>query len=916
MSTPHRSFADYLDAALDLEGPALESWLADLGREQPGMAQRIRASLAMRDTPEFQAFLAGPSVPERSPEFVGSLIGHAMGPSVIDVELGRGAMGRPESSPSGLTPGQRVGPYELERLLGAGGMAEVWLAKRADGAFKREVALKLPMVSRLRKDLEERFARERDILASLEHPNIARLYDGGIDAQGLPYLAMEYVAGAALTSWCDAKQLPIAERLTLLHQVLGAVQYAHERRVIHRDLKPSNILVNEAGEVRLLDFGVARLLEDTEGAQLTHLYGRPLTTDYASPEQLKGDALDPRSDVYSVGVLLYELLTGQRPYGLNAGASVGALERALARVEVRKPSTQLKERAGPDRGTTQEKLVHELQGDLDVITLKALAKEPSERYESAAAMAEDIERHLEHRPITARPPPLLYRAKKFVRRNRPMIAVSALAGVVVLAIGGYELEHRLAIPTPSPQSIAVLPLANESGEAAQQYFSDGISEDLITALSQFQQLKVIGRSSAFKFRDSKEDSRSIGAKLGVAHLLEGSVRRAGDVVRVNAELIDTADGSTQWSERYDRPYKDLFALQDEITRAVTGALKAKLLPGEHAAEQSDRPPSGSLEAYNALLQGRYFHLRNTEADLGKAIEFYTQAIELDPRYALAWSWLSQSWTSLSVEFLDGAPARQASAKAREAANRALALSPDLAAAHVARAALLQLVDLDWGGAETEYRRAVALAPNSGGAKIWLGSLLASFGELEPAIELTRQALATEPLRADWYQWLALYLSGLNRLDEAERAIRKAIELQPAATSYYYTLTIIEVQRGHAQAALAAAQQEPPGVWQDVALALARQIGGDLRAADSALRILTERDANPSAYQIAQVYALRHDATKTFEWLDRAWSNRDSGIGYLLYDPFILRYKNDPRFAAFCRKVGLPVAGETPARKST
>jgi TolB-like protein/Tfp pilus assembly protein PilF len=519
--------------------------------------------------------------------------------------------------------------------------------------------------------------------------------------------------------------------------------------------------------------------------------------------------------------------------------------------------------------------------------------------------------------VRERPEPM--RAPQLPRRadSRQRVLYGAIGAAAALAFAYFAFERLTGSGPhgPGAASIAVLPLANESGEASQRYFSDGISEDLITALSQFSGLKVIGRSSAFQFRDSREDSRSIGAKLGVAHLLEGSVRRSGDMVRVSAELIDTADGSTQWSERYDRPYKDLFALQDEITRAVAGALKAKLLPGQHAAEQSDRPPGRSVEAYNALLQGRFFHLRNTEADLRKAIEFYTQALELDPRYALAWSWLSQSWTSLSVEFLDGAPAQQASAKAREAADRALALAPDLAAAHVARAALLQLVDLDWRGAETEYRRAVALAPNSGGAKIWLGSLLASFGELEPAIELTRQALATEPLRADSYQWLAVYLSGLSRLEEAERTIRRAIELQPASSSYYCTLTIIEVQRGHAQAALAAAQQEPPGVWQDVALALARQIGGDRSAADAALGILTEKDANLSAYQIAQVYALRNDSTKTFEWLDRAWSNRDSGIGYLLYDPFILRYKGDPRFAAFCRKVGLPVPGETPTRKS-
>jgi len=386
------------------------------------------------------------------------------------------------------------------------------------------------------------------------------------------------------------------------------------------------------------------------------------------------------------------------------------------------------------------------------------------------------------------------------------------------------------------------------------------------------------------------------------------------MVRVSAELIDTTDGSTQWSERYDRPYKDLFALQDEITRAVAGALRAKLLPGEHAAAQSERPPSGSLEAYNALLQGRFYAVRYTEVDMRTAIESYNQATQIDPRYAVAWSELSRTWTILGYEFLEVAPMQEAFAKAREAADRALGLSPELAAAHVARGELLQIGDFDWRGAEAEFRRAIELAPNDGEAKLLLGGQLAVFGELKPAIELTRQALATEPLQARWYEWLSGYLSALNRLDEAEQAIRKAIELQPAAAIYHEQLVIIEVQRGNAQAALAAAQQEPPGVWQDIALTLARQIGGDRSAADAALRTLIEKHANGFAYVIADVYALRDDAKATFEWLDRALSNRDPGIANLLFDPFILRYKEDPRFAAFCRKVGLPVPWEAAAHE--
>jgi TolB-like protein/Tfp pilus assembly protein PilF len=511
------------------------------------------------------------------------------------------------------------------------------------------------------------------------------------------------------------------------------------------------------------------------------------------------------------------------------------------------------------------------------------------------------------------------RAPRGLLRRRPGVWYGATAGAVLLALGYLGMEHlnRPKLSAPSAASIAVLPLANESGDASQQYFSDGISEDLITALSQFQGLKVIGRTSSFQFRDSKEQSSSIGAKLGVAHLLEGSVRRAGDMVRVSAELINTQDGSAQWSGRYDRPYKDLFALQDEITRAVVEALRAKLLPGAHAAAQSERPPSGSLEAYNAMLEGRFYYSRYTEADFRRAIECYTQATELDPRYALAWSELSWTWISLGndSEFEKGAPAQQAYAEARAAAERALALAPELAAAHLARGRLLENAELDWHGAEAAFRRTTELAPNDGYAKYFRGNLLASFGEVEQAIELTRQALATEPLQAQWYTFLSIYLSGLNRLGEAEQAVRRALELQPGVAFYRATLVSIQVQRGYADAALATAQQVPPGSWQNLALALARQIGGDRNAADAAIKTLIDRDAGIATYQIAEVYALRNDAKETFAWLDRAWSNRDAGIEFLLYDPFILRYRDDPRFAAFCRKVGLPVPGEAATHKS-
>lgn len=532
-------------------------------------------------------------------------------------------------------------------------------------------------------------------------------------------------------------------------------------------------------------------------------------------------------------------------------------------------------------------------------------------------------------PSSSRSPRLPVPAR---RSWNPWGAFGAIALLILLGLGYFALSRKpapaaaVAIPAPSKEapraarlasnSIAVLPLANLSGDPEQRYFSDGLSESLITALAQIPALKVIGKSSSFLFRDSKESSHEIGAQLGVAHLLVGSVEHFGDQIRVSAELIDTSDGTTVWSQQYDRAYKNLFALQDDITRSVAEALKAKLLPTASAAAQNERPPSGSLAAYNAVLQARFYLDRNSEDDLRKAIEFFTEATRIDPKYALAWAELGRSETGLAGEFLDGAPASEANAKGRAAALKALALDPQLASAHAARGYVLLSADFDWRGAEAEYRRALALAPRDPEMQFFLGTILATTGRVQQAITLTREALNKDPLRANWYDWLATYLSAVHRLDEAEQAARRAIELQPTAPTFHEELAIILIQRGEAAAALQAAQQGPPGAWQDVALTLARQAGRDRGAADAALTSLRGKYGQLAPYQIAEAYALRGDADATFQWLDRAWADRDPGVGYLLYDPVILRFKDDPRFVAFCRKVGLPVPEENPTPTST
>lgn len=490
-------------------------------------------------------------------------------------------------------------------------------------------------------------------------------------------------------------------------------------------------------------------------------------------------------------------------------------------------------------------------------------------------------------------------------------SVNSTEAPVTIATGDSSSAEAV-IPT---KSIAVLPLANASGDKDQQFFSDGLSEDLITALSQFDGLKVISRHSAFQFRDSKDDARTIGAKLGVAHLLEGSVRRAGDTVRITAHLIRAADGSTVWTQRYDRPYQDLFALQDEITQAVAKALKAHLLTESVVAAQSDRPPSGNLEAYSAWLRGSFHVARGTEDDLRTAIDAFANAIRIDARYAQAWAGLSRAWSRLASRFLDGANISHGYAQALAAVDTALSLDANLTAAHLARGQLHMYADLDWLRAEDEYRRALELAPNDSSARASLAEVLASLGQPEQAVELMRQALTTDTLNANNYHVLATYLMPLGRLDEAEQALHQAIKLQPAAMGNREQLAIVEILRGNAVAAAEFARQEAPGDWQDAALARAVQIGDDPAVANAALQTVIERQADKAAYQIAQVYALRKDPDKVFEWLDRAWANRDAGISLLLYDPILLRCRDDPRFAAFARKVGLPVPGAAASTNS-
>src|SRR5436190_20197997 len=494
-------------------------------------------------------------------------------------------------------------------------------------------------------------------------------------------------------------------------------------------------------------------------------------------------------------------------------------------------------------------------------------------------------------------------------RNRTWIYVVTIGGAISIGLfflGRYTATSKESGSVEVPaKSIAVLPLVNTSGDPGNDYFSDGLSEELIAVLAKIPGLKIIGRSSSFLFKGKSDDSRAIGEKLGVTNLLEGSVRKQGDRVRIVAELINAADGRTLWSETYDRELKDVFAVQSEIATAVTEQLKIKLLG---APAKSDAAPSNNnLAAYNALQQGTFYFRLSTEEGTRKATEFYGEAIRLDPRYALAYAQLSAAWRQLAATWLvGGGEANEGFTKARNAAQTALSLAPDLAAAHEALGWVLLTPDLDFAAAAAEFRKAEKLAPADAGPKFALSFLFAAQGRLAEAENIMRQTLTLDPLGVTRYLNLARILIAGGRYDEAEAALRKAIELQPAAARLHAYLATLDVIRGDAAAALQDAQLEPKGFWQDYALALAQQVQSDHATADAALQKLINENAVSGPFQIAVVYGLRKEPDKMFYWLERAYTEHDPGLTQLLVTPFILNYKDDPRFAAFCQKLKLPV----------
>ncbi|MFN2476231.1 MAG: tetratricopeptide repeat protein [Chthoniobacterales bacterium] len=488
-------------------------------------------------------------------------------------------------------------------------------------------------------------------------------------------------------------------------------------------------------------------------------------------------------------------------------------------------------------------------------------------------------------------------------RSRTWIYVVFIGAVLSLALfflGRFTAKSGAANGSNiTDKSIAVLPFANQSGDPAQEYFSDGLSEELINGLGQIHELRVIGRNSSFHFKGKSDDSRALGQALGVANLLEGSVRKAGDRVRISVDLVNAADGSQRWSQTYDRELKDIFAVQEEIAKSVADQLRVTLLGGEVVA--TGRPSNGNVEAYNAYLQGAYYVWSSNLEGLTKSVAFFEAAIRLDPRYAEAYALKSLAWSQIG--YLRGVRGLDEFEQARVAAKAALAITPKLPRAHSMLAYVHINADWDLAAAEAELMRANDNTPN---VTHVLAIVRACQGRKEEAIQLEKQAIAADPVNSLFLFSLGSALLDAERYDEAESVLRKAVELRPEASGVHLLLVQAGLCRHEADLALRESESEPPGTLHDVAIALVQTASGDSLKADAALRALIEAHGEEIPFRIAGVYAHRKEPDKVFEWLERAYTLHDPRLIRLRADLFLRAYETDARFAALCKKIRLPV----------
>ena len=762
-----------------------------------------------------------------------------------------------------LSPGARLGVYEVVSRIGIGGMGEVYRA--CDVRLDRPVAVKIlrPEITG-DQERKQRFIHEAKAASALNHPNIVTVYDIG-ETDGTDFIVMEFVDGKTLGELIGKKGLPADEAMRCTVQIADALGKAHAAGIVHRDIKPSNVMITHAGLAKVLDFGLAKpfaadiadldsrsptiALDATRESMLAG------TAAYMSPEQARGDRVGPASDVFSLGALLYEMITGRRAFARDT--TVATLAAVLR-----------------DEPIPIHEITADVPLDVEKFVGRCLRKDPGRRFHHMM----DVKLRLEE---------ILADLQSAVARPVRPLVTSTRADV--------------------PASVAVLPFTDLSQRRDQEYFCDGLAEELINALSRVEGLRVASRTSSFRFRGQAGDIREIGTRLGVTHVLEGSVRRESDHLRVTAQLINSADGYHLWSERYDRELKDIFAVQDEIAQAVVAALRQKLVgapAGQLVTRATENP-----EAYDLYLKGRY-HWNRWRADaMATAAELFERAITKDPTYAAAWAGLADASALLCHWTV--AP-REEWAKAKRAALRALELDPDLPEGHSALGLILSFCEWDWEGAERALRRAIQLNPAYAVARTLYGAHLTAVGSLDESRVHYQQAAAIDPLAIFSNGPLAITYYYLRDYERAIREIEMTLDFDPTHPQAYMYLgrsylaarrldeAVKVLERG---TGLPAADVRMRGI-----LGCAYAIMG--RHAD-AHRLLDEIDAgSKSRYPSLGLFSAtfvhvglgQHD--QALDGLERLCADRSTLLHWIKVDPIYDPLRSNPRFENILRRMGL------------
>lgn len=786
---------------------------------------------------------------------------------------------------------ERLSHYRILKKLGSGGMGEVYLAE--DERLHRRVALKVLPPEGADQDRLKRFLREAHAASAINHPNVAVIHEVSEAPDQVPFIVMEYIDGDTLEKRLAAGPLPVDEIVELGRQIADAMDEAHSKGVIHRDLKPSNVMLTSRGHAKVLDFGLAKLLTeeltDTDATRLKSEPGLVLgTIPYMSPEQALGRSVDARSDIFSLGALLYEMATGQRPF---AGRSPSEIIEQIVH-------------AAPK---AIGRLNYDVPPELERIIRKCLEKDPASRYQSAREIVVDL------RTLKRDSSPGVIRPERRSSRFRAAIlAVTALLVTAAVVAAVWHFRDRTD-SRPTIDSIAVLPFANSSKDPQNEYLSDGLTESIINSLSQLPELKVMSRSTVFRFKASDADAQNVGRQLNVRAVVSGRVSQIGDRLIVAAELVNTADGAQLWGEQYSRHMSDILAIQEEISREISEKLRIHLSGPEQ--QRMTRRPTDDPEAYQLYLKGRYYWNQRTASSLQRAVTLFRQAIEKDPRYALAYVALAESYVVLP-EYA-GAPAHESMLQARAAAQQALDLDPSVAEAH----ATLSLVESHlWNhaAAEAQMKRAFELKPNYATAYHWYSLHLRRLHRLDEALEAIMTARELDPLSPIIN--LAVGVQHYTRGDYAQ-AIREYDSVLSLAPDFAWARTY--VGRVHVTAGRCREGLEHLRAGADRAERAREALGwlayGEARCSNrsDAERIAAELEqrfnaGRGSAMSLAVSFVGLGDLNAALDTLEKGYAARDGSLIDIPAEPEFEPLRGDPRYRDLMRRIGLP---QGPLRRS-